>query len=61
MKQAIALIAILATFAMGACSYKSGSKLVYLATCKPGDTGVKVYLQENSYTPSARVVRLAAH
>ena len=62
MKQAIALIAIVLTFAMGACSSsKSGSKPVMLATCAKGDAGKKVILQENSYAPGGRVVRLAAH
>lgn len=61
MKQAIALIAIVFTFAIGACSSKNGSKPVMLATCAKGDAGKKVILQENSYAPGGRVVRLAAH
>ncbi len=59
MKQAIAFLAIVLTLTIGACSSKSGHRPVNLATCAPGDSGTRVHLQENSYEPGGRVVRLA--
>jgi hypothetical protein len=59
MKQAIAFFAIVLTLTFGACSSKTGMKKVYLATCAPGDSGKLVQLQENSFEPGGRVVRLA--
>ena len=59
MKQAFAFFAIVLTLAFGACSSKAGVKKVNLATCAPGDSGKLVHLQENSFAPGGRVVRLA--
>ena len=61
MKQSIAFLAIVLTFTFGACSSKGGMKKVQLTTCAPGAGGKVVHLQENSFAPGGRVVRLAAH
>lgn len=59
MKLTIAFLSIVLTLGLGACSHKAGSRKVNLATCEPGDTGKRVHLQENSFEPGGRVVRLA--
>jgi hypothetical protein len=59
MKLTIAFLSIVLTLGFGACSYKTGNRKVILTTCEPGDAGKVVLLQENSYEPGGRVVRLA--
>jgi hypothetical protein len=60
MKLTIAFLSIVLTLTFGACSsHKAGMKKVNLATCDPGDSGKRVHLQENSFAPGGRVVRLA--
>jgi hypothetical protein len=59
MKLTIAFFAIVLTLTLGACSSKAGMKKVNLTTCNPGDGGKVVHLQENSFEPGGRVVRLA--
>jgi hypothetical protein len=60
MKLTIAFLSIVLTLGLGACSSsKTGMKKVNLATCEPGDAGKPVHLQENSFEPGGRVVRLA--
>jgi hypothetical protein len=59
MKLAIAFFSIVLTLGLGACSsYKTGVKEVSLTSCTPGDPGKPVMLQENSWAPDGRVVRI---
>jgi hypothetical protein len=61
MKLTIALFSIILTLGFGACSsYKTGTREVTLAACcATGAPDKDVLLQENSFTPGGRVVRLA--
>lgn len=61
MKLTIAFFSIIVTLCFGACSsYKTGTKDVTLtACCATGAPDKEVTLQENSFTPGGRVVRLA--
>jgi hypothetical protein len=62
MKLTIAFLPIILTLGFGACtSDKTGTKKVTLISSTPGDSGKVVNLQENSFAPGGRVVRLAPH
>jgi hypothetical protein len=61
MKLTIAFLSIILTLGFGACSsYKTGTREVILTPCcATGGPDKVVLLQENSFTPGGRVVRLA--
>jgi len=61
MKLTTAFLAIVLTLSFGACSsYKTGTREVTLTSCcATGAPDKDVLLQENSFTPGGRVVRLA--
>jgi hypothetical protein len=61
MKPTIALLSIILTLGLGACSTcKTGTKVVTLVPCCAStDPAKDVLLEENSFAPADRVVRLA--